>query len=216
VPLKIVSSGPSRSFPSGHAELEAPTTARTGLVIIGAAAGRALAELADVDDHPFIAIELGMECLAQHTGLEASSRAERSVGFARFRMGDAAPTKLIELVRQPWTRIEAVAAAKSVFESAGFVVAVCADFPGRIVDRLIRPYLNAVLRRLDEQLASAEDLDATLRMGLGYPEGPLALLNRTGLAHHFDVTEALYRALGGSDFLPPRRAQVAKNRSIAG
>jgi 3-hydroxybutyryl-CoA dehydrogenase len=73
-----------------------------------------------------------------------------------------------------------------------------------------------VLRRLDEQLASAEDLDMTLRMGLGYPEGPLALLNRTGLAHHFDVTEALYRALGGSDFLPPRRAQVAKNRSVAG
>jgi 3-hydroxybutyryl-CoA dehydrogenase len=196
--------------------LEAPTPAPTGLVIIGAAAGRALAELTDVETHAFIAIELGMECLAEHTGLETSSRAERTVGFARFRMGDAEPTELIELVSQPWTRVEALAAAKSVFESAGFVVAICADFPGRIVDRLIRPYLNAVLRRLDEQLASAEDLDATLRMGLGYPEGPLALLNRTGLAHHFDVTEALHRALGGSDYLPARRAQVAKGRSIAG
>ena len=215
MPLKIVSTGPSRSFPSGPAELQAAMSARSGLVVIGAAAGRASAQLTDVDNHPFIAIELGIECLAEHTGLEASSRAERMVGFARFRMGDAAPTQLIELVRQPWTRTEALAAAKSVFESAGFVVAICADFPGRIVDRLIRPYLNAVLRRLDEQLASAEDLDATLCMGLGYPEGPLALLHRTGLAHHFDVTEALHRALGGNDYLPARRARVAKSRSVS-
>jgi 3-hydroxybutyryl-CoA dehydrogenase len=147
--------------------------------------------------------------------LEASQRGERTVGFARFRMGEGTPSKLIELVRQPWTRSEAVAAAKSVFEAAGFVVAVCGDFPGRIVDRLIRPYLNAVLRRLDEQLASAEDLDATLCKGLGYPEGPIALLNRTGLAHHFDVTEALHQALGGSDFLPARRARVAKSRAAS-
>jgi 3-hydroxybutyryl-CoA dehydrogenase len=215
VPLKIVSSGPSRSFPTGPAELAAATSAAEGLVIIGSAAGRAFAEVSRGAPHPFIAIELGMECLAEHTGLESTAHAERTLGFARFRMGDAAPTRLVELVRQPWTRPEALAAAKSAFEAAGFHVAICGDFPGRIVDRLIRPYLNAVLRRLDEQLACAEDLDTTLRMGLGYPEGPLALLNRTGLAHHFDVTEALHLALGGSDFLPARRARVAKSRSVA-
>ena len=212
---KVLCNGPSRSFPTGPAELEAAAAAGAGLIITGSGAGRSWAELTDGDDHSFIAIELGMECLAVHTGLEASSRGERTVGFARFRMGEAAPSKLVELVRQPWTRSEAVAAAKSVFEAAGFVVAICGDFPGRIVDRLIRPYLNAVLRRLDEQLASAEDLDATLCKGLGYPEGPIALLNRTGLAHHFDVTEALHQALGGSDFLPARRARVAKSRAAS-
>lgn len=212
---KILCHGPSRSFPNGPAEFEAAAAAGAGLIILGTGAGRSLAEMSDVDDFGFIAIELGVECLAVHTGLEASSRGERTVGFARFRMGEAAPTKLVELVRQPWTRSEAVAAAKSVFEAAGFVVAICGDFPGRIVDRLIRPYLNAVLRRLDEQLASAEDLDATLCKGLGYPEGPIALLNRTGLAEHFDVTEALHRALGGSDFLPARRARVAKSRAAS-
>jgi 3-hydroxybutyryl-CoA dehydrogenase len=215
VPLKILSAGPSRSFPSGDAELAAAVPAHSGLVIIGSSAGRALTDLAAGDDHTFIAVELGTECLAEHTGLEPSGRAERVVGFARFRMGEAAPTQLVELVKQPSARVEAVAAAKSAFEAAGFVVAVCGDFPGRIVDRLIRPYLNAVLRRFDEQLASAEDLDNTLRMGLGYPEGPLALLNRTGLAHHFDVTAALHQALGGDDFLPARRARVAKSRSVA-
>jgi 3-hydroxybutyryl-CoA dehydrogenase len=216
VPLKVVTAGPSRSFPTGPTELAPATAASDGLVIIGSAAGRAFSEVPRGEEHPFMAIELGMECLAEHTGMESTARAARTVGFARFRMGDAAPTRLIELVKQPWTLPEALAAAKSMFEAAGLQVAVCGDFPGRIVDRLIRPYLNAVLRRLDEQLASAEDLDATLCMGLGYPEGPLALLNRTGLAHHFDVTEALHRALGGSDFLPARRARVAKSRSVSG
>jgi 3-hydroxybutyryl-CoA dehydrogenase len=89
---------------------------------------------------------------------------------------------------------------------------VCGDFPGRIVDRLIRPYFNAALRRLDEKLASADDLDKTLCLGLGYPEGPISLLERTGLAHHFQVTQALYEALGQSDYAPARRARVAAAR----
>ena len=92
-------------------------------------------------------------------------------------------------------------------------VAVCGDFPGRIVNRLIRPYLNAALRRLDEKLASAQDMDKTLCLGLGYPEGPISLLTRTGLAEHFDVTQALYLALGQEAYAPAHRAQVAKARA---
>ena len=55
-------------------------------------------------------------------------------------------------------------------------------------------------------------MDTTLRLGLGYPEGPIALLMRTGLAHHYDVTQALYEALGNDAYAPARRAQVAKQR----
>jgi 3-hydroxybutyryl-CoA dehydrogenase len=79
-------------------------------------------------------------------------------------------------------------------------------------DRLIRPYFNAALRRLDEGLASAEDMDTTLRLGLGYPEGPISLLERTGLAHHFDVTQPLYEQFGDAAYAPARRARVAKLR----
>jgi 3-hydroxybutyryl-CoA dehydrogenase len=127
-------------------------------------------------------------------------------------LGSADPTNLIELVRQPHTKPAALAAAKALFEQAGFAVAVCGDFPGRIVDRLIRPYFNAALRRLDEGLASADDMDTTLRLGLGYPEGPISLLERTGLARHFDVTQALYQQLGEAAYAPARRARVAKLR----
>ena len=150
--------------------------------------------------------------LFRSTGESRGKEGGNVVGFARFRLGKADPSPLVELVRQPNTQAAALAAARAAFEAAGLKVAVCNDFPGRIVDRLIRPYLNSALRRLDEKLASADDLDKTLCLGLGYPEGPISLLERTGLAEHHDVTAALHRALGQEPYAPARRAQVAKAR----
>ncbi|HYG42454.1 MAG TPA: 3-hydroxyacyl-CoA dehydrogenase family protein, partial [Bordetella sp.] len=126
-----------------------------------------------------------------------------------FRLGDDPPTALVELVRKPYTDAAALQAARAVFESAGLTVAVCNDFPGRILNRLVRPYYNAALRRLDEGLATAADMDKTLCLGLGYPEGPISLLKRTGLHHHYRVSQALYQALGQEPYAPARRAQVA-------
>ena len=91
-------------------------------------------------------------------------------------------------MRQPRTSQTANDAARALFDQHGLKVALCNDFAGRILDRLLRPYYNAALRRLDEGLATAGDLDTTLKLGLGYPEGPIELLERTGLAHHYDVT----------------------------
>ena len=200
--------GESRSFPDGAIEM-----AGEGIVLAGRPS-----DVRRIDigvNARFVAVELGTECLGEHVGLEPEPDMRNFVGFARFRLGEGTPTQLIELVSLPHTDPAAVAVAQAAFESAGFKVARCADTPGRIVDRLLRPYFNAVLRRLDEGLASAEDMDRTLQLGLGYPEGPNALLARTGLDHHYDVTSALYRALGDQDFAPARRAQVAKARSKA-
>src|SRR6185436_324353 len=122
------------------------------------------------------------------------------------------PSDLVELVRQPRTAQAAIDAARAVFEQHGLKVALCNDFTGRILDRLIRPYYNAALRRLDEGLATASDMDTTLKLGLGYPEGPIELLERTGLAHHHDVTRALYEAYGDPAYAPARRARVAKQQ----
>ena len=209
---RIVQSGESRSFPVPHAFHEKAGEQGAARVFIGKDAGAALAQAGELAACPFVAVELGQECLGVHTGESGGREGSNVVGFARFRLGRADPTPLVELVRQPQTRDTAVAAARAAFEAAGFKVAVCSDFPGRIVDRLIRPYLNAALRRLDEKLASAEDMDKTLCLGLGYPEGPISLMERTGLAEHHDVTQALYVALGQEAYAPARRAQVAKAR----
>jgi len=222
----IVKQGESRSFPSDapenhpfivgaadHPETHGP---RDVLVLIGEHAGEAYRNIHDPQPWRAIVVELGTECLGVHTGESRGLEGSNVLGFARFRLGGAAPTSLVELVRQPQSDPEAVEAAREVFEGAGLRVAVCNDFPGRIVDRLIRPYLNAALRRLDERLASADDMDKTLRLGLGYPEGPISLLERTGLAEHHDVTQALYEALGDPAYSPARRAQVAKARQSRG
>lgn len=210
----LIDTGDSRSFPDAHALIQGAGVAEGEVVIvIGAAVARGLADIRDAKSKTAILLELGTECLGVHTGESRGTEGSNVLGFARFRLGNAEPTKLVELVRQPRTDPAALAAAKKVFEDAGLTVAVCNDFPGRIVERLIRPYLNAALRRLDEGLASADDMDATLRLGLGYPEGPIALLERTGLAAHFEVSQALYEALGDAAYAPARRARVAKQRA---
>jgi len=209
---RVVQSGDSRSFPAAHAFIEQADAQGASRVFVGHGAAAAFAKAGEMAACPFVAIELGHECLGVHTGEHKGHEGSNVVGFARFRLGRADPTPLVELVRQPHTREAAIAAARSAFEAAGLKVAVCGDFPGRIIDRLVRPYLNAALRRLDEKLASAEDMDKTLCLGLGYPEGPIALLERTGLAEHHDVTQALYGALGQEPYAPARRAQVAKSR----
>jgi len=210
----IIDTGNSRSFSGSHKLFESAVADGDVVIVIGGRAGSTLAQIAKREARTAILLELGLECLGVHTGESRGREGSNVLGFARYRLGSADPTNLIELVRQPQTKPDAFAAAKALFEQAGFVVAVCGDFPGRIVDRLIRPYFNAALRRLDEGLASADDMDATLRLGLGYPEGPISLLERTGLAHHFDVTQALYEQLGDVAYAPARRARVAKLREM--
>lgn len=160
-----------------------------------------------------VLVELGTECLGVHTGEDAGREGSNAVGFARYRNGDDAPSNLIEIVVQPQTAPEALEAARAVFEVAGFDTVVCKDLAGRIVDRLVRPKYNDALRFLDEGLATAEDMDKTCCMGLGYPDGPIERVTRGGLARHFDVTTAIHAMTGLPGYAPARRAVVAKARA---
>lgn len=204
--------GPSRSFPGSHPLIENAIGKGQVLILLGQDAGAALAQVANPDDYIAILVELGTECLGVHTGESRGNEGGNVLGYNRFRLGEAAPSDLVELVRQPRTTERAIEAAKAVLEGSGLAVAICGDFAGRIIDRLVRPYYNAALRRLDEGLATADDMDLTLRLGLGYPEGPIALLEKTGLAHHFEVTRDLHEALGEQPYAPARRARVAWER----
>jgi 3-hydroxybutyryl-CoA dehydrogenase len=209
---QIIQSGKSRSFPDAHALLAGGDSTGEVLLLIGTDAGAAFSKIGSVSSKAAVLIELGTECLGTYTGENRGEEGSNVLGFARFRLGGAPASDLVELVGQPRTAPAAIAAARAVFERHGLKVALCGDFAGRILDRLIRPYYNAALRRLDEGLATASDMDTTLKLGLGYPEGPIELLERTGIAHHYDVTQALYEAYGDAAYAPARRARVAKNR----
>ncbi len=209
---QVIQAGESRSFPEDHALIAGGESTGEIVVITGADAGEEFRSLQRTDGYRAVLIELGMESLGTHTGEARGDEGSNVLGFARFRLGAAPPSDLVELVRQRRTAQTAIDAARALFESHGLKVALCGDFTGRILDRLIRPYYNAALRRLDEGLATASDMDTTLKLGLGYPEGPIELLERTGLTHHYDVTRALFEAYGDPAYAPARRARVAKQR----
>jgi 3-hydroxybutyryl-CoA dehydrogenase len=205
----IVRSGESRSFPDGDPFLDGAAPDADVVLYLGKT------HRAD-SGKKAILVELGTECLGVHTGERYGNEGSNVLGFARYRNGDDPPSSLIELVMQPDSAPSAIEAARALFESAGLEVAVCADQAGRIVDRLIRPVYNAALRFLDEGLASAEAMDATCRLGLGYPDGPIERVMRGGLARHHEVTSALFEVYGTAAYAPARRAVVAKQRQERG
>ena len=197
--------GESRSFPDGDPFLDGAAQDAEVVLYLGVVHEPDSAKKA-------ILIELGVECLGVHTGEGYGGEGSNVLGFARYRNGDDPPSRLIELVVQPNSDPAAIEAARAVFEGAGLEVVVCADQAGRIVDRLVRPVYNAALRFLDEGLASAEAMDTTCRLGLGYPDGPIERVLRGGLARHHEITSALFEVYGSAAYAPARRAVVARQR----
>lgn len=212
----VIDTGNSRSFPRAHKLLaDAGSESSADVIfIVGEDVASALQGIESSDIVRAIVVELKDECLGVHTGEHRATEGGKVLGFSRFRMGDDDPSDLVELVRQPQSDEQAIAAASAVLNTAGLEVSVCQDHDGRILNRLLRPYFNDVLRRLDDGLASADDMDLTLRLGLGYPEGPVTLLERSGLHHHAEVSESLYKATGDRAFSPARRARVAHERAL--
>jgi 3-hydroxybutyryl-CoA dehydrogenase len=201
----IVSAAESRSFAPGDEFLSNSAANSDVTVHIG---GGFVADASKIA----VLVELDTECLGVHTDEDSGREGSNAVGFARYRNGNDAPSKLVELVRQPNTSVEALTAARAIFEVQGLDVVVCTDQPGRIVDWLVRPKYNDALRFLDEGLASAADMDKTCCLGLGYPDGPIERVTRGGLARHFDVTKAIHDMTGLPGYAPARRAVVAKAR----
>ncbi len=158
-----------------------------------------------------VLVELHTESLAVHCGEDSGREESNAVGFALF-VGATGTNLLVELVRQTNTAPAALDAARAIFEAAGLTVVVSADQPGRIVDRLVRPKYNAALRFLDEGLASAEAMDLTCRLGLGYSKGPIEAVTAAGLARHYDFCRAIFEVTGQPGYAPARRAAVAKAR----
>lgn len=94
------------------------------------------------------------------------------------------------------------------------VPVVVADRPGFLVNALLLPYLNDVIQEFDDGLATAEDIDVALELGLGYETGPLRMLDRIGLDVHLHSTEAAYTATADPRYAPPPllRRMVAAGR----
>jgi 3-hydroxybutyryl-CoA dehydrogenase len=128
-------------------------------------------------------------------------RVRRIVGLHFFNPAPLMP--LVEVVRPAGADPETVAEAVAFCRALGKEPVVVKDRPGFLVNRLLIPYLNQAADAYDHGLASREDLDTAVELGLGYPMGPLKLLDRIGLDVHLAATEAIYAQTYRPEFRPP-------------
>jgi len=110
---------------------------------------------------------------------------------------------LLEVVRADATDETTVTRAVEVGEALGKECIVVRDRPGFATSRLGVALGLEAIRMLEEEVASAEDIDKAMTLGYRHPLGPLRLTDLVGLDVRLAIAEHLHRALGAEAFRPP-------------
>jgi 3-hydroxybutyryl-CoA dehydrogenase len=146
-------------------------------------------------------IATNTECFSVTEVTRSASNPERLLGLHFFEPPQG--TKLVEVIKTEKTSSEVIALAKEFCTKIGKETVVSKDGAGFIANYLFVPYMNQALEAYDHNLATKEDLDTAIRMGLGYPRGPIELIDHIGLENHLKLTSALFERTGNPRFAPP-------------
>lgn len=111
--------------------------------------------------------------------------------------------QLVEIVKTLVTSDESIEMARQFCPSIGKKSVLCQDTPGFIANRLAMVYLVYVIRCYESGLATKEDIDMTMRLGLNHPMGPLELSDFIGLDTIYYILSAMYEELKDPLFAPP-------------
>ncbi len=112
--------------------------------------------------------------------------------------------KLIEIVRGEETGDDAVQQAQAYARSIGKeTVVVEKDTPGFIVNRVLMPLFIEAMRIYEEGIASKDDIDKAVKLGLNHPMGPLTLADLTGLDVDLHVMDYMYDEFHDDRFAAP-------------
>ena len=130
----------------------------------------------------------------------ACARPERVIGMHFF--NPVPLMKLVELIRALQTSDATFEAAQSLAARLGKTAVAVADSPGFVVNRMLVPMINEAVYALAEGLASAEEIDLAMKLGLSHPIGPLALADLIGIDVCLDVMDVMYRGFSDSKYRP--------------
>lgn len=89
--------------------------------------------------------------------------------------------KLLEIIRTNETSDQTYQRMRTFGENIGKACITCKDTPGFVVNRLLIPYMAESVRLLERGDASARDIDTAMKLGAGYPMGPIELSDYVGL-----------------------------------
>jgi 3-hydroxybutyryl-CoA dehydrogenase len=121
-------------------------------------------------------------------------RASKCVGMHFF--NPVHKMRLIEIVRASQTDDETIAAAVDVGKRMGKEIVVIKESPGFITSRINAMIGNEAFYMLGEGIASAEDIDKALKLGLNHPMGPFELVDLVGLDTRLHILDYLHQTLG--------------------
>ena len=111
--------------------------------------------------------------------------------------------KLLELVKTITTSKETLEAAVEWGKSLGKTVIIAPDRPGFIVNRSFLPYMVEAFEMYESGVATREDIDTGVQLGLNHPMGPLTLADMVGLDTLLFVMDAIYAETKNPKFVAP-------------
>jgi len=141
-----------------------------------------------------------------------TKRPERFIGLHFF--NPVPLMKLVEVVRTKQTDGAALQEANAWCLAIGKTVVSCGDSTGFVVNRLLVPYMIDAIRVFEEGLATRDDIDNAMKLGCGYPMGPLFLTDYVGLDTTASICEIMFKAFQEPRFAAPPllKKMVAEGR----
>ena len=134
------------------------------------------------------------------TELSASNRPDKFIGM-HF-MNPVPMMKLVEIIRGYSTSDETFNTIKDLSEKLGKVPVEVFDYPGFVANRILMPMINEATFTLMEGVASKEDIDTVMKLGMNHPMGPLTLADFIGLDVCLAIIEVLYNGYNDPKYRP--------------
>ncbi|KAJ8516922.1 hypothetical protein ONZ45_g5816 [Pleurotus djamor] len=110
--------------------------------------------------------------------------------------------KLVELISALQTTPDVLDRARSFATACGKEVTTSKDVPGFVSNALLMPFINEAIMHLEKGIATREDIDTTLKLGMNHPMGPLQLADFIGLDTCLAIQQTLYEGTGDSKYRP--------------
>jgi len=129
-----------------------------------------------------------------------TKRPEKVIGMHWFNPPQM--MQLIEIVKGVQTSDETVGTIEELSHRLGKETVVCKDSQGFITSRVLSAFLAECFRVYEEGVASKEDIDKAVKLGLNYPMGPFELADYLGLDTVLHVHEGLTEAFGERFLVP--------------
>ena len=131
----------------------------------------------------------------------ATARADRFIGLHFF--NPVPVMMLVEVVRTIATSQETLDRALQFSRDLNKVPITAKDNSGFVVNLLLVPYLLDAIRQLEHGVATVEDIDAAMTLGLGYPMGPFILCDFVGIDTLYQISEIMFDEYRDPRYAPP-------------